>query len=46
MGAVIGPLVPTLLNFITGILAGAIVYAIVALVRRFRPPREAAAKTG
>jgi len=46
VGAVIGPLVPTLLNFIAGILAGAVVYAIVALVRRFRPPREAAAKTG
>jgi len=36
LGAIIGPLVPMLLNAIAGIVAGAVAFAVVSGVRRLR----------
>jgi predicted DNA repair protein MutK len=46
VGAILGPLTPTLANLAAGILAGAIAVAVVALVRKLRPRSAEAGASG
>ena len=46
VGAIVEAVAPTLLNIVAGLVAGALAFAVVALVRRFRPAHAAEGKAG